>query len=68
MHSALKMGSNGYTCADGADYVISAQMTHVSTVWVSEKAQMVLTCVIASQASKRAQCASVCSSTSSLIS
>ena len=52
MHSALKMGSNGYTCAVGADYVISAQMTHVSTVWVSGKAQTVLTCVIAPQASK----------------
>ena len=41
MHSVLKIGSDGYTCAVGADYVISAQMTHVSTVWVSGKAQTV---------------------------
>ena len=68
MHSALKMGSNSYICAVGADYVISAQMTHVSTIRVSGKAQTVLMCVIAPQASKRAQCASVCSSASSLIS
>ena len=68
MHLVLKIGSNGYTCAVGADYVISAQMTHVSTIWVSRKAQTVLTCVIAPQVSKWAQCASVCSSTSSAIS